>query len=170
MSFREKAAKSAPYMRNLISELFFGDPETLLLKFPSVRRKVEEDPYFRERVREVAESHRDNWKRATELDMYDAAVSAAQLASLLVTFGYDIPVERLVEIAEILPKLPYIYDYSKRAGYVAAAALALYELISLVDPTNLMDILPAYRVAELYNMYRELIPNKRGKFVHTSTI
>ncbi|MEM5777382.1 MAG: hypothetical protein QXJ06_02950 [Candidatus Aenigmatarchaeota archaeon] len=72
------------------------------------------------------------------------------------TYGLDLPVERIAEILETIPKIPYIYIYGKRTGATYGLALALYELVSILDPTNILDLLPTYRVAEIYSMYREL--------------
>ncbi len=118
--------------------------------------QLERDRNFEEKIRQVVERHRYSFERARWLDIYDATVSAAQIASLAASYGVNLPVERIVEIIELLPKIPYIYSYGKRTGVVYAAALALYELLSLIDPTNILDILPIYTLAEIYSMYREL--------------
>jgi hypothetical protein len=144
------------YLRNLLMELFVKDPVEILKSIPSVYEQLEKDPSFEERIKEVAERHRYGLEKARWLDLYDAGVSAAQLASLAASYGTDLPIERLAEILEALPKVPYIYSYGKRVGTLYAAALALYELLSLLDPTNILDILPAYTLAEIYSMYREL--------------
>jgi len=144
------------YWRDLIGQLFFKDPVEILKSIPSVYAQLERDPSFEEKIRKVVEQHKYNFDRARQLDVYDASLSAAQLASLAATYGADFPVERLVEILEALPKIPYIYSYGRRTGAMYAAVLALYELLSLIDPTNIMDILPAYTLAEIYSMYRDL--------------
>ena len=153
----ERIKPHSAYIKSLIIDLFFRDPETLLTKFPSIRRRLEEDPSFIYRIREVVESHSEEWDRASSIDLYDASISAAQLASLLASYGIDVPVERLGEIIELAPKVPYIVDYARRAGKLPAALLALYELVTFLDITNLMDLFPTYRAAELYAMYKELI-------------
>ncbi|MBU5689895.1 MAG: hypothetical protein QXM68_01710 [Candidatus Aenigmatarchaeota archaeon] len=152
----DKVKSSKPYISNLITELFFKDPEELLKSIPSVYEQLQKDPGFEEKIREVVERHKSSWTYATRLDIYDASISAAQLASLAVSYGLSLPIERIAEILEALPKLPYIYSYSKEIGWQYGGALALYELLTLLDPTNIMDIFPAYRAAELYKMYKEL--------------
>jgi hypothetical protein len=152
----DKVWSDRPYLRDLINQLFFKDPVEILKSMPSVYAQLEKDPSFEEKIRQVVEQHKYSFDRARRLDLYDATISAAQLASLAATYGADFPVERIAEILEALPKVPYIYSYGKRTGMVYAAALALYELLSLIDPTNILDILPAYTLAEIYSMYRDL--------------
>ncbi|MEM5799060.1 MAG: hypothetical protein QXZ43_00095 [Candidatus Aenigmatarchaeota archaeon] len=154
--FGEIVLIDRPYLRNLITELFFKDPEEILKSIPSVYEQLEKDPSFDQKIKEVVYKHRESWKKATQIDIYDAVYSAAQLASLASTYGLDLPVERIAEILETIPKIPYIYSYGKRTGATYGLALALYELVSILDPTNILDLLPAYRLAEIYSMYREL--------------
>ncbi|MBU5688326.1 MAG: hypothetical protein KQA41_02185 [Candidatus Aenigmarchaeota archaeon] len=152
----ERVWKDRPYLRNLITELFFKDPEEILKSIPSIYEQLERDPGFEQKIKEIVNKHRKSWETATRIDIYDAIYSAAQIASLASTYGLDLPVERIAEILETLPKLPYIYSYSKKMGMPYALVLALYELVSILDPTNILDILPTYRAAEIYSMYREL--------------
>jgi hypothetical protein len=155
-SIGDKVWSDRPYLRDLINQLFFKDPVEILKSIPSVYAQLEKDPSFEEKIRQVVEQHRYGFQKARWLDTYDAVFSAAQLASLAATYGADFPAERIAEILEALPKVPYIYSYGKRTGAAYAAALTLYELLSLIDPTNILDILPAYTLAEIYSMYRDL--------------
>lgn len=152
----DRIAQERPYLKNLINELFFRDPEDILRSIPTIYEQLQKNPEFGQEIKRVVDAHRREWERATRLDVYDAAYSAAQLASLAATGGLDLPVERIAEILETLPKIPYIYSYGRNVGVPYALAIVLYELASWLDPTNILDILPAYRAAEIYRMYREL--------------
>ncbi|MCS7135266.1 MAG: hypothetical protein N3E38_00530 [Candidatus Aenigmarchaeota archaeon] len=151
-----KVWENRPYLRESIMELFFGDPVRILSSFPSIRDRLRLDPSFEEKIRYVVSANEKSLNDARKVDLYDAAVSAAQLASLAATYGLDIPVERIVEIAEALAKIPYLLRYGRKAGWPYAVALSIYELLSILDPTNILDILPAYTITEIYRIYREL--------------
>ncbi|MFH8080381.1 MAG: hypothetical protein QXO84_00670 [Candidatus Aenigmatarchaeota archaeon] len=142
------------YLRNLLMELLFKDPIRI---FEGIfKGEIERNPYFRNEIERVVKSHRYQLDKARATDLYDFTVSAAQLASLLASCGVDFPVERIAEIVEAIPKIPYIVGYGRRYGAWYGLALAIYELLTLLDPTNILDMLPTYTMAEFYMIYREL--------------
>jgi hypothetical protein len=152
-----------PYLQNLIVDLFSLGPESLLEKSPDIYRALQEGRLSRADLREVVETYRPMWDKAKSSDIYDAAISAGQAAAEVGTSGVSYPLGKLAEVAEMVPKAGYLYSYAKKAGTWPAVILGLYELATIVDPSELMDIAPAYTMSTLYLMRKKIRERIREK-------
>ena len=105
-----------PYIQGLIMDLFSLGPEKLLTKSPDIYSAIRDGRLSPEDVYEVVERYRPLWNKAKSIDMYDAALSAGQLAAEAETGGTSYPIGKLAEIPELIPKIGYLYTYLRETG------------------------------------------------------
>ncbi len=152
----DSARERKPYLQSLIMDLFSLDPGRLLTKSPDIYHAIRDGRLSAEDVDEVVKRYKPIWDRAKSIDMYDAAISAGQVVAEAGTGGVSYPIGKLAEIPELIPKIGYLYSYLRESGLLPTVVLGIYELLTTVDPTELMDIAPTYMISALYLMHREV--------------
>lgn len=166
-SVRSYVRQAKPIVGNATESLAKSGPEKILRRLPKISKALYDGTLRDEDIREVAEQYRDIWGRAVASDISDASISAVQLGTRAATAGAEYVTKPAVELLEMIPKARYLYSYAQEAGYLPAALLSLYEALSVFDPTEALDLLPAYMASTIYLMRKKVLeriePGNKGR-------
>ncbi|MBS3052646.1 MAG: hypothetical protein J4428_04740 [Candidatus Aenigmarchaeota archaeon] len=123
------------------------------------------NPSYRASVMKNVQRYLPRLKEAFYVDAVDLLISLGALGAEAVAPYLAPYIKAAQEVAEATAgrKVDYFRKHLKDRGIVKTIPIAIWEVLSEFDPTEIMDLLPAYLINEIYFMREDILKGAKAE-------